>query len=551
MKPSPYLRWILIAAAMLLSVAVGIGIAWRQAAHRSYRAIEAFRELTLEDPLFWDPALDPNALEEQIQRLERVGGELSAFAKTQGISGRVMWWPITFLRELPEIGRRTQTVLDAPSATAIAGLLGQYRKILYAYEIELSAFERVAEERLGILPSTDQRVLEEENIIPGTYEYDLAQFFALAEQNVAALRDEITRRARCAATGQSCEPLLNDSPQIPAPSPLPKLPDAIALPNPASLPLAVEGPVYVPSSCWSQKRAWHQLYLLEQELPGGILYRRTKLADENIYRAVHTDAALKKIVAEGPADAVTATFERLHLEAGLPFSLENDGRFRRCSDFSHYPKTITLLWLIDELKTNGSVIRGIDERVIGENAQQIIRDALDAEKNLLETSLPSWNDALTLSAAISRLLLLEREGRIALPDDHIKRMARIRSGISSGLPRFEKVLQALGDDLAYIVLPIWKDPEIGMPPQHQLVWETSYWSLLYFPFSSAFWRIPDQPPYTRSYVFDTAPISAAKLTELRNATYRQLFFLSQIRSLFDLPTLIRFTQTSQAIKHSY
>lgn len=63
MKPLPsYTRWILIAAAMLLALSGGIGFAWRQAANRSYRAIEEFRRFTLEDPLFWDLSLEPDPI---------------------------------------------------------------------------------------------------------------------------------------------------------------------------------------------------------------------------------------------------------------------------------------------------------------------------------------------------------------------------------------------------------------------------------------------------------------------------------------------------------
>jgi hypothetical protein len=82
-----------------------------------------FAQLTKEDPLFYDPALDVELLKEALIDMQEIDRQIVAIndlyqAEEQDKSYLDGWtlWPETFLGKFPEVHKLTTTFLDSPTA---------------------------------------------------------------------------------------------------------------------------------------------------------------------------------------------------------------------------------------------------------------------------------------------------------------------------------------------------------------------------------------------------------------------------------------------------
>jgi len=495
------------------------------------RFFQALAGLTLRDPLFWDWSLDPKRFESAVAQVLAAERSLAeSMASNKDMAGNevpkdaVLFLPRSFLKILPAVGQASAALRANPSRRNAKRLLAQYRAAIDAYEYEVNRLANASNQYLASVPA-------EQN--------EIAVNISLLRKNVLALREEINRRKICLETG-SCEIRFPSLAAQEAPQSFPRrLPDALLFPSADDF--VRRGMVRIPSGCWDFQPTWHEVILGEKLIPStGKRALSTKLADENLYVTVVNEAAINEVVAMGWTTQKTAELNNAFARAGIPFMLADEGRFTRCTDLSHYPKALTLLWLKDKLAASSGLgdLDLPEEEASLPEIKPVLASLQQAETEIQTADVPSWDQAVHLAASLRSLLELNNRGRLPLADSTVARVAEIHAAIVSGLPGFDEVLRTLAQELNPRLRNEWRD--FGIPSPEARIPRTTFFVLSYLTFSKSAWRIDDEPLFFNKGVthFPRSVPAAASREALRATRFGRLVWYSQIKHLFSQNELI-------------
>jgi hypothetical protein len=470
-----------IAAISILIVIAAATFRLLEEKRQTSKSLEAFALLTQADPIFWGNALNPDSLDAAIKNLEASESKFYQLAKSQGIKEkRILWWPLSFLKTLPDVGRAHVLFLKEPNAKNGQNLIFQYEKALNAYKNEINQLETAA----GPFISSDN---------PDPTFKELAFNLPLFKKNISALEEEIKQRKECLATNKRCELNLTSLELIKAPDKFPeRLPESLLFPKEEDF--LIRQIVRVPSECWKPLGSdWQEFYVVEHKIANSkeILL---KLASENLYARTFSEETMQNRTDKVPED--DREHEKLR-NAGLPISYVNDGRFKRCGDLSHYPKALTTLAIYSELKEMGGIVNKLDETHFNRPMRPLISAAKTQEKALMAGKTPSWDQIIALGKTYQAIIEAATRREISLEKQTLEKIIAIRSSISSQLAGFDEILNSLAIDFRERELD-WLG-RAGILSEYSGLSErlrkTVYFPITYLTFSSSGWRISDQPRY--------------------------------------------------------
>lgn len=530
--------WILFAIG-LLAITTGAATNFFPVRKQTARDAVELQRLTLADPLFWDSSLDPASFDRAIKNLEAAEVKLADLASRRGMEGeRTLYWGIAFLATLPDVGRSQAAFMKMPTAANGSRLLSAYDKALAAYQNETNRLESASQQYL------DAKRPEFEEIRLN---------LPLLRENAAVLSREIERRKNCLREG-ICDVRWAKLPEMKAPLRFPpRLPEALLFPQSAEQ-IEKLGLVRIPSSCWDFTGLWHEFYVGKRIWSPTEHALVLKIADNNIYLRTLPPALMQKRVSEGLTVAANIELNDLFLRADLPLVFVNDSWFELCSDLSPYPRSVTLLWLKDELTKNGnSMLLGINEEKLSQDARPYLEMAKTASQNISASDAPSWDEAVRLESALRALLELYSRHGLDLPVTAMTDMARLRSAIASSLPRFDEVVDGLAGSIRHHVLTQWRI--LGIPDVVTRLNATNYLSLTYLAFSNAAWRVEAQPIYLgKALSIPKSPVDINSISDLGQYPSDRLPLLvlySRIKHLFTPTKIIDITKRSFDIGRAY
>jgi len=347
------MHWILSVGVAIIAVATvgGYFLLGEQVSTTSTPNLEAFVELTKEDPLFYSPFFDTQSFMGGIAALRERETELLAHASENvATSSRyhdlyaplladMELFPTAFLEKLPKIHEETNQFLDAPTTQGARELLEHYAKAAESYRAAAEA-QRVV---LGAVLDSVSREDLVLYLFPGNATHvDIAyEDLVTIEKNAAALVAEVEARRACLSGSGPCDitrPRSGalaeyqkkltrefDGSQYDA--------QLLAFVR-ESLPWAhytldeVAGPYSIQSACHSRTATTSWMYLAHYTGSEGQPMVVPKLATENYYNPV-------------PEDAEDVFFGGLR-ERGLPYYSRIVGFTYECSDLTFYPELLTL-----------------------------------------------------------------------------------------------------------------------------------------------------------------------------------------------------------------
>ncbi len=355
--------------------------------------LDAFTELTKNDPLLYSPFFDHAAFTSAVDNLEKSEqvlkktalGNLATISAAYGPEYAQLirnhpLFPTGFLKLLPSVSQATESFLVNPSAR-------NARKLLARYDDASKAYEKNALSMKQAFDIIDARVPDDYPLMyfftDSATSLQIAQRdFDLIYKNSLALKQDIEERKGCLSGKTACPvvPQKTIDAQVIAQT----QPTTTTIKNTDfilnNLPLktsdrTIAGPYTVSSSCWDSSDGNHDLYAIYSK-KNGMTSVLPKLADQNYYRMV-PKSAMDKI-----GKAV--------IDKGLSFYNQPEATTYECTDLTFYPKLLTL----DYLNTHQNLSPS-QQSLLWNNQFGLIAPALQSLADfthLLETSQRASHD---------------------------------------------------------------------------------------------------------------------------------------------------------------
>jgi hypothetical protein len=386
---------IIIGSALILLITIATGI-------NIYRLkittaeLDAFKELTKNDPLFYSPFFDTPAFISAVDNLEKSEqvlkktalNNLATISAAYGqeysdLIRNTPLFPTNFLKLLPKIAQSTDDFLANPTRTKARTLLSQYEHAQSAYEDNARMMTEAFAEIDAHIP--DDRPLFYFFTDSATSLKIVQSDFELIYQNSLALKTEIQSRRDCLSGKQPCpvttaktlssEIITQATPVIPSGKNTALISETLPFTN---MNRTVAGPYIISSSCWSDAKKEQQMYAIYSEKNGATSVL-PKLADENYYRLVSSQ--------------VTDAIGKAIREKGLSMYNQPEGTTYECSDLTFYPEILKRDFLHNEMTKNNvsteTITSSQNYAHLWNNPFGILTPALQSladYTNLLETS---------------------------------------------------------------------------------------------------------------------------------------------------------------------
>jgi len=431
-----------------------------------------------EDPLFTSPEFDVKSFKTSVSILEQIQTDLLTLAKKNASI-----FPLPFLKTIPDVFEKEKIFLTDKSLENAQKLLESYSKTASSYKTEITIFTKDIEAKKAYLSEPDVIQLK-----TATNTEIMINDLKKIVENGSTLESEVQNRTNCLNFGQNCnrEIFFFKTPEIKeiAKDKFNLLPLNIILPNHPEEPESLRKLYIIHSPCWGWGPDFsspsNPIYVdhsnakliidAEGNYPKSL---SLKLGNQNFYRKV---------------DSTSNNINKGLSEFGLQRVLQSETAGYLCRNLEYQPMSATI----------DAFIRGYkDKPILGDLDAKIAK----FENNFLNSTTPSDNDLLTLSKIYASVYkdLSSKNTNQEVQDESLKRYLMI----NRQLLNFYKILNKSANEFAHLIQTQEIQPDIfkeeGVFYAYVFPFK-SYWNLLYFPFSTSFWRSDTHPEYLKKVV---------------------------------------------------
>lgn len=296
--------------------------------------IKALREITIRDPLFYDPSLNISALNKSILNLESQEKKFlenrSLFLNSLEESQQDLFptneklFPIEFLSQLSDVSLKTDKFIKNPNSQSAVDLIDSYRKATNRYKTEVSSKLKIAK---NILNRDHQLGNKEIRFIGvSTSLSTVINDLELIKRNATALDQEIANRELCLQSS-NCNFEIKTSNPIDRKMFIPKNGSDFEIPVNLLKPDNTDdvlGPFFIQTSCWNKDK-YQPIYIFYNSASGNITNLQTKLADQIYY------VNYEKLVR-------SSVLANIYLNQGIKYGETNATSDYRCPDLTYKPE---------------------------------------------------------------------------------------------------------------------------------------------------------------------------------------------------------------------
>lgn len=449
-----------------------------------------FYQWVKEDPLFTSPNFDLEGFEKSLKTLKIAANEYQKIALYQE-----KIFPFGLLDSLPAVFHREDDFFKNPSWENAQDLIKAYRVASLAYNEEASRY-------LQSLRDHQEAIGQQRFIFLSTYTTQdvILTDLEKIKKNGSALEEEINHRQNCLEQGKSCQrpssswgkPALKSTGQS-APE---VLPQNVLFPllTPAEL-KTIKGPYVVNSPCWGWGENFSFLSLsfyLNREVKTDfdgpsrqeITIFMPKLATTNYYRRLSNsplESQIKKM--------------------GYQWIWQPDTNNYLCTNLEYQPKLATLDYFWQNFKDK-PLLDGNPPQTFSSENLSFWQEAQKFEKDFFNLKIPDENSFQKLSQAYAFLYHFWPQ------DDSLKREELIKRTllIERNLADFPLVLNKGVHHFARVTRQERLAPDIVDSEKYfygNIYLYRNSWQILYFPFSSSFWRLNDHLDYLEKGTIET------------------------------------------------
>lgn len=444
-----------------------------------------FYQWVKEDPLFTAPNFDIGGFENSLKLLKS-----QSDLQQKIINRQENLFPLSLLDLLPEVFRKEEIFLKNPSRENAQDLIEAYRTTASAYTTEVAGY-------LQSLHNHQDVIGHRRFVFINTYTTEEVIFADLEkiQKNGHKLEEEIADRKICLEQGRNCQRPSSswERPDLR----VEKNTDLKILPFDILFPLltandlkSVRGPYIINSPCWGwgenfdfPPQPFYVTEITKEALKNNSGQKTAifspKLATTNYYRPL--------------LDSPGFPLERKAKEAGYQWVWQPETNNYLCTNLEYQPKLATLDYFWQNFRDN-PLLAGNPPQNFSPEATSFWQDGQNFEKDFFRLKIPDgdslqklaqtyaffyrfWpkNDPETKDALLKRKLLIERNlaNFPLIMNKSIYHFTRaiLQQELVPELTRSEKYF--------YLYVYLYRNP----------------WQILYFPFSSSFWRLEDKLDY--------------------------------------------------------
>lgn len=443
-----------------------------------------FYQWTKEDPLFTAPDFDLENFKKSVEVLKYLEAEYNKV-----INRSEHFFPLLFLEKIPDVFEAEKKLFNQPSDTNARALISVYQETAAAYQQEAERFWQTIKANAEKIPNTNYISFNNTT----TKQVIISDIEKLTK-NGPALSEEIEKRKLCFEQGQNCQRATASYPQPQATelnkedvqSPLP-ISTLFQLQTPSDL-NGLGGPYIVPTSCFgwgSNFSPKPQLfYLLKQKSPK---FKNTPFVQpSSLFIKLATDNFYLKA-------AKTGWFQDLNTD--LPYISQREDASYLCRDLSYQARLSTLDYFWQNFR--GKTLFGqISPAALSPENALLVENGKKFEDKFFSTTPPSWTNLEILASyygSVYQVLSSTGSNQI-LKDNFLNRYLLITRSLNYLPLLIDKASSA------FVTLISKERKNPGFTTGDNFFYPHVYlsrsaWNLLYFPFSSSFWRYPENLQY--------------------------------------------------------
>lgn len=469
-----------------------------EAAKDAVAQLAFFYQWSKEDPLFTAPYFGLDDFKKTIDLLNYLETEYNKLT-----SREEHFFPLSFLEKITAVFEAESNFFSTPSDKNAQNLITVYQGTATAYQKEADRFWQTIQENSAKIPDTNYVSVNNTTTKDVTFA-DVKKI----TQNGPALLEEIEKRKKCLEKGQNCqipstgftEPnddgLLKENYEKPLP------PSALfPLIKQSDLNTRLKGPYLVSTPCFGWGKNFeakiHPFFLLIRfgKGPKDSPFEKPiedffsfKLASNNFYR---------KVPEEGAEGAL------MNLKVDLPYIYQAEDNTYVCRNATYQVKLLTLDYFWQNFRGK-KLLDKIEPEMVPEGKVNLIRQGQTFEENFFSTAPPSWSNLEILSSyyAFFYKTLPSTIENMKLKDELLRRYLLVNRHLGNFSSLANKSIWQFGTILIKEKIQPKSTTQDLFLYAHVYL-SRNFWNLLYFPFSSSFWRASENLDYIKRVKIET------------------------------------------------